>query len=173
MQLREDGGWPKLLKLNDLNLACTTHDVLPRKEPQESKMTNRSPAAMVNHINQGGAVVLRGARQLVLARTLVEHALEASGYTLTFDAESASDLVDYLTVSGLSGLEGAAMGAGLGAAIGLLFGRSAQGAALGLGLGLIAGIARGIDRVECGWRVRAVWELDGIPSVTIRKLEAA
>ena len=117
--------------------------------------------------------MLRGFQALALARQALEHAVLGAGYSVTFDAASTPDLVDYLTVTAVSGIEGATLGAGLGSLIGLLFGRPGAGAAIGAGLGLAAGAARGVERVERGWRVRALREIDGTPSVTIHALEAA
>ncbi len=128
--------------------------------------------AIVRCVDQGGLVTLRGVQGLALARAVLEYAVRAAGYDVAFDPDSAADLVDYLAVTGASGLEGATVGAGLGAALGLLFERPTQGAVLGLGLGLLAGLAHGADRVERGWRVRAVREIDGAPTVTLGLLES-
>lgn len=136
-------------------------------------MSNPKITSLVHQINRGDSLTLRGPQTLAIARALVEHAFRAGGYELTFAPESASDLVDYLTVAGVSALQGATVGAGLGTALGLLLGRPAQGAAVGLMLGLISGAARGVSRVEHGWRIRAIWEGRGTPYVTIHKLAAA
>ncbi len=137
------------------------------------KRTNPNAAALSRRINAGEAVTLRGTQSLLMARRLLEHALSSAGYAITFDPESAPDLVDYLTVSADTGLEFAAIGAGVGTLIGLAFDRPAAGAAIGAGLGLAAGAARGVESVRLGWRVRAIRGADGTPSVTIRALEQA
>jgi hypothetical protein len=96
-----------------------------------------------------------------------------AGCAITFDPASAPDLVDYLSVTTISGLEGATLGAGLGGLLGLLFGRAALGAAIGGGIGLLVGGERGIGRVKAGWRIRAVRELDGLPRITIHALRTS
>lgn len=96
-----------------------------------------------------------------------------AGYSITFDPTSEPDLIDYLTVTTVSGLEGAIAGGGLGALIGLLFRQPAAGAAIGAALGGFAGAERGLQRVNSGWRVRAVRELNGAPVVTIDALRTA
>lgn len=130
-------------------------------------------AQLVRTLDQYGSVTVHGTQGLVLARRAIEHALAQAGCAITFDPASAPDLVDYLTVTTVSGIEGAALGAGLGALLGLLVDRPAAGLALGAGLGLVAGASRGVQRVEMGWRIRAVRELDGLPRITINALKAA
>ena len=126
--------------------------------------------AIIDRINHEGGVTLHGLHALYVARGLLEQAVRAAGYAVTFDPASSADLVDYLTATALSGIEGAAIGAGVGTFIGILVGRPGAGAAFGAGLGLLVGATRGIDRVERGWRVTAVREVDGTPIVTIRTL---
>jgi hypothetical protein len=138
-----------------------------------TRMSTPSITDIVHHIEQGGVVALRGVQELELARTLLKHAVRGAGYSLVFDPESTGDLADYLTVSGMSALEGAITGASVGAVVDLLVDGQSSAAAFGLVLGLLAGIARGVDRVERGWRVRAVRDADGAPCVTIRLLEPA
>src|SRR5262245_12422727 len=110
-------------------------------------MSSRA-GTIINDINKGKLVTLRGAHGLALARVVLQQAVRAAGAQLVFDPQSAADLIDYLTVAGTSALDGATMGAGIGAALGLLVKRPAQGAAIGMGLGLLGGLARGADRVE-------------------------
>jgi hypothetical protein len=138
-----------------------------------TNMPTKTTTNIIRRIDQEGTVTLRGLHSLTLARAVLEHAVQGAGYAITFDPTSSADLVDYLTVAATSGVEAATIGAGLGGLIGLLFGRPGAGAAIGAGLGLAAGAARGIERVERGWRVRAVRELDGTPSVTIHSLGPA
>lgn len=128
---------------------------------------------LVRTLEEHGALTIYGPQGLVLARQAIEQVMTQAGYGITFDPASAPDLVDYLTVTTVSGLEGAVAGAGLGALIGLLFKQPAVGAAIGAGLGGLAGAGRGVQRVESGWRVRAVRELNGAPIVTINALRAA
>lgn len=128
---------------------------------------------LVRALNQHGAITIYGPQGLVLARRAIEQVMTQAGYGITFDPTSEPDLVDYLTVTTVSGLEGAIAGAGLGALVGLLFRQPAAGAAIGAGLGGLAGAGRGVRRVERGWRVRAVRELNGAPIVTINALKAA
>jgi hypothetical protein len=137
--------------------------------PTKSTTTN----AIIRRIDHEGAITMRGLHSLAVARAVLDQAVRSAGYSVTFDPASSADLVDYLTVTAASGLEGATIGAGLGTLVGLLFGRPGPGAAIGAGLGLIAGAARGVERVEHGWRVRAVREIDGTPSVTIHALGPA
>jgi hypothetical protein len=140
----------------------------PRKEALMSSCT----ANIIRDVNQGKHVTLSGVPELALARAVLEYAVHAAGSEVVFDPASAPDLVDYLTVTATSALDGAAIGAGLGAAIGLILERPGPGAAIGLFLGLLAGMARGADRVERGWRVRAIRDGDGVPNVTVGLLES-
>lgn len=126
-----------------------------------------STAAVLQNLNQFKTVTLHGAQGLVIARQALERAMVQAGCTIRFDPSSAPDLIDYLTVTTVSGLEGAILGAGIGALLGLLVERPGVGLALGTGIGLVAGASRGVQRVQAGWRVQAVRELDGEPRVTI------
>ena len=90
-----------------------------------------------------------------------------AGHEIRFDPSSAPDLIDYLTVATVSGLETAILGAGIGALLGLLFEQPGTGLAIGAGVGLVAGASRGVRRVQAGWRVQAVRELNGEPRITI------
>ncbi len=137
------------------------------------KQTVTTASQLVRALNDHGGITIYGPQGLALARRAIEQVLAQSGCAITFDPASAPDLVDYLTVTTVSGLEGAIAGAGLGALVGLLFRQPAAGAAIGAGLGGLAGAGRGIQRVASGWRVRAVRELDGAPVVTINALLAA
>ncbi len=137
------------------------------------KQTITTASQLVRALNDHGGITIYGPQGLVLARRALEQVLAQSGCTITFDPTSAPDLVDYLTVTTVSGLEGAIAGAGLGALVGLLFKQPAAGAAFGAGLGGLAGAGRGVQRVESGWRVRAVREINGAPIVTINALKAA
>lgn len=128
---------------------------------------------LVRALEEHSALTIYGPQGLVLARQAIEQVMKQAGYGITFDPASAPDLVDYLTVTSVSGLEGAIAGAGLGALIGLLFKQPAAGAAIGAGLGGLAGAGRGLQRVESGWRVRTVRELNGAPVVTNNALRAA
>jgi hypothetical protein len=128
---------------------------------------------LLRALNKHGAITIYGPQGLVLARRAIEQFMTRAGYGITFDPTSEPDLVDFLTVTTMSGLEGAIAGAGLGALVGLLFRQPAAGAAIGAGLGGLAGAGRGVQRVESGWRVRAVRELNGAPIVTINALRAA
>lgn len=136
-------------------------------------MKTDTTTQILRHLDTHGAIALRGANALNAAREAIEHAVRAAGYTITFDPSSEPDMIDYLTVSTVSGLEGAALGASVGGLIGLLLGRAGLGVAVGTGLGALAGVARGMDRVERGWRVRAVWDGTGAAHVTIQALGAS
>jgi hypothetical protein len=136
-------------------------------------MKNRQINELVLALNQTGAITIYGPQGLVLARRAIEQVMTQAGYGITFDPTSEPDLVDFLTVTTVSGLEAAIAGAGLGALVGLLFRQPAAGAAIGAGLGGLAGASRGVQRVESGWRVRAVRELNGAPIVSIDVLRAA
>lgn len=116
-------------------------------------------------------MTLQGAGGLALARRAIAQVLREAGCTITFDPGSEPDLVDYLTVTTVSSIEGATLGAGLGALLGLLFQRATLGAALGAGIGLFAGANRGFRRVETGWRVQAVRMSDGTPFITLNALK--
>ena len=138
---------------------------------KQQMITNTSQ--LVRALNEHGAITIHGPQGLVLARRAIEEALTHAGCAITFDPASAPDLVDYLTVTTVSGLEGAVAGAGLGALVGLLFKQPAAGAAIGAGLGGLAGAGRGLQRVESGWRVRAAREFNGVPVITLNALKAA
>lgn len=122
---------------------------------------------LVRHINTQGAVVLRGTQQLRLLRAAIEQAMKAAGFTVTFDPESEPDIVDVLTVSTLNGLEGAALGSALGALLGALFGCTRDAALAGLAIGGAVGVVRGVERVQRGWRIRAVRDAAGEPVVEV------
>jgi hypothetical protein len=128
---------------------------------------------IVRALAEHGAITVYGPQGLVLTRRAIEQIMTQAGYGITFDPRSAPDLVDYLTVTTVSGLEGAIVGGGLGALVGLLVRQPAAGAAIGAALGGFAGADRGFRRVESGWRVRAVRELNGAPVVTINALGTA
>lgn len=137
------------------------------------KQTITTASQLVRALNDHAGITIYGPQGLVLARRAIEQVLAQSGCEITFDPASAPDLVDYLTVTTVSGLEGALAGAGLGALVGLLFNQPAAGAAIGAGLGGLAGAGRGLQRVESGWRVRAVREINGVPVITFNALKAA
>lgn len=139
----------------------------------KKQQTITNPSQLVRALSEHGAITVYGPQGLVLARRAIEQVLAQAGCAITFDPASAPDLVDYLTVTTVSGLEGAVAGAGLGALVGLLFKQPAVGAAIGAGLGGLAGAGRGVQRVESGWRVRAVRELNGAPIVMINALKVA
>lgn len=128
---------------------------------------------LVRTLHERGTLTLSGPQGLILARLAIEQILAQAGCAISFDPSSAPDLLDHLTVTAVSSLEGAILGAGLGALLGLLLEEPAAGAAIGAGLGMMAGANRGAQRVEQGWRVRATRELDGAPLVTIHALQAA
>jgi hypothetical protein len=134
-------------------------------------MQTKSIAEIVRRIEQGGTIALQGVEELAQARAVLQRAVQRAGYSLAFDPDSAPDLLDYLTVSGASGINVAISGASLGVLAGLIVGRAGDLAALGFALGLLVGISKGVDRVERGWRVRAIRGPDGEPTVTIRSLE--
>lgn len=140
---------------------------------KKSRRVTADQTALVQKLKQQGTVTLRGVEGLAVARGAIEQALDQAGCAITFDPASAPDLVDYLTVTTVSGIEGATLGAGLGALVGLLVDRPAAGLALGLAIGLTAGANRGVQRVHAGWRIRAVRELDGLPRITINTLGPA
>jgi hypothetical protein len=122
---------------------------------------------IIQSLEKNGSVTVRGVEGLWLVRQAIEATLAQAGCAIAFDPDSEADLVDYLTVTTASGLEGATLGAGLGGIVGLLVNRFPAGVLAGAVLGLIGGAARGVRRVETGWRVRAVRELNGLPRVTI------
>lgn len=128
--------------------------------------TISTPTQLVRLLEQHSTVILHGPQALVLAREAIEQTMKRAGFGITFHPDSAPDLVDYLTVPTVSGLEGAITGAGVGLLLGILFRQPTAGLALGTGLGGIAGVARGIHRVRTGWRVRAVRNRNGSPTVT-------
>lgn len=128
--------------------------------------------ATLQELERLGTVTLRGVQGLVVARQTLERAMEKAGYTIRFDPSSAPDLIDYLTVTTVSSLEGAVLGAGIGVLLGMLFERPEAGLAIGAGIGLVAGASRGVQRVHAGWRVQAVRELNGQPLITISAVGA-
>ena len=122
---------------------------------------------LVRLINTEGAIVLRGTQQLRALRAAIEEAMKAAGFAVTFDPTSEAELVDYLTVSALSGLEAAAIGSAIGLLIGLVFGGGKEAAVAGLAIGATVGVARGIEKVHHGWRVRARRDDDGEPVLEV------
>jgi len=126
-----------------------------------------SALALLRQVETTGSLVVRGYSQLQTVRQAISLALKQSGYEITFDPESHPELVDYLTVSGMSGLEGAATGALIGSLLGTLFKRPGLGAALGAGVGAAAGVMNGVNRVDQGWRIKAIRAPDQTPVITI------
>lgn len=133
-------------------------------------MSTSSAIVLFKQIETAGSLVLRGYSAVQTLRDAIQHAISEAGYQITFDPGSDPELVDYLAVAGTSGLEWAAGGAALGSLVGLLFEHPGLGAAIGAGVGVAAGVARGINRVERGWRIRAVHLENRIPYVTINTL---
>jgi hypothetical protein len=127
---------------------------------------------LVRALDQHGAITISGPQGLVVARHAIELLMEQTGYTMLFDPSSSPDLVDYLTVTTIAGLEGAIAGASLGALFGIFLKHPAAGAAVGALVGGLAGAGLGVQRVESGWRVCAVRDIDGAPVVTIYSLTA-
>ena len=139
-------------------------------------MKNKSPppdmiARALQTLTQDGTVILHGDNGLAVARRVIEHVVAQAGCAIRFAPSSAPDLVDYLTVTTVSSIEGAILGAGLGSLVGRLVGRPKAGLAIGAGIGLVGGASRGVQRVHAGWRVQALRELDGVPSITISAFE--
>lgn len=134
---------------------------------------NDMTKAILQQLDAEGVATMRGAQAVAAARDALEYVLRTAGGTIAFDPTSAPDLVDLLTVTALSGLEGAALGAAVGGLLGLVVGKPRSGVALGAGLGAVAGVARGVNRVGRGWRVCAVWEASGEALVTIHALGAS
>lgn len=134
---------------------------------------NHTTTQILSRLETHGVVALRGANALIATREAIEYAVRAAGFTIAFDPASEPDMIDYLTVTVVSGVEGAALGASVGGLIGLLLGTVGSGVVIGAGLGALAGVARGVNRVERGWRVRAVWDETGAANVTIHVLDAS
>lgn len=134
------------------------------------KSSKTTTTALAQPLNQRRANTLRRTtNSLADARRAIERAIEQAGCAITIDPSSAPDLADHLTVTTVSGLEGATLGAGLGALLGLLFDEPAAGLTIGASIGLLVGANRGVERVQAGWRVRAVRELDELPRITTIK----
>jgi hypothetical protein len=146
---------------------------VPKENWQVKKQTFSNTPQLFRALKQDDALIVYGPNGLVLARQAIEQVMKEAGCRITFDPGSAPDLVDYLTVTTVSGLQGAIAGAGLGLLVGLLFRQPSAGAAIGAGLGGLVGAERGVRRVESGWRVRAVRELNGTPVITINALKEA
>ena len=160
------------LRANPLKIAASAAGTLPAMAAREEvTMPVTTMEQIIRRIHQDGAVTMRGLDSLAIARAVLDYGVRAAGCKITFDPRSTPDLVDYLTVTATSGLEGAAVGAAIGAIIGLIIGQPRLASAIGVGLGLLAGSSRGLNRIEQGWRVRAVREIDGTPLVTIHKMD--
>ncbi|RKI02066.1 DUF1269 domain-containing protein [Corallococcus sp. AB038B] len=67
----------------------------------------------------------------------------------------------------IDGADAAVQGAFWGMLVGLLFERPTLGAAIGAGLAGGIGATQGLQRVENGWRIRAVRAADQTPILTI------
>ncbi|MFZ6186009.1 hypothetical protein [Nannocystis pusilla] len=138
-----------------------------KKTTTKKNSSTLDTTTALRDLKQWGTVTLRGVQGLVVARQTLERAMVQAGCEIRFDPSSAPDLIDYLAVATVSGLEAAILGAGIGALLGLLFEQSGTGLAIGAGVGLVAGASRGVRRVQAGWRVQAVRELNGEPRITI------
>ncbi|HLL01154.1 MAG TPA: DUF1269 domain-containing protein [Myxococcaceae bacterium] len=130
-------------------------------------MSKDSALALLKQIDNTGGLIVRGYQSLQTLREALHLAVHESGYQITFDPESAPELLDYLLVAGPEGVEAAARGALFGALVGLLFDNPKLGATIGAGLGAAKGLEQGIHRVERGWRIRASHDEHRNPVITI------
>jgi hypothetical protein len=139
---------------------------------QEYAMSqNQSALTLFKQIESAGSLVLRGYSSLQTAREAIHVAIRQAGYEVVFDPSSDPELVDYLSVAGTDGIEGAMTGAFVGMLVGLIFERPALGAAIGAGIGGGAGVYQGLERVEKGWRIRAIRSPDHTPLLTINSVQ--
>ena len=125
-------------------------------------MLTRETQQLIRQVEQG-AVVLRGARQLLLLQNALRELMTRSGFTMTFDPTSAPDLVDTRTIPLRRGVQRGLAGAVLGLVVGALMGRPGIGAAVGAGIGGSIGVVEGLGDVKRGWRIRAVRDANGVP----------
>ncbi|WIG97982.1 DUF1269 domain-containing protein [Myxococcus sp. SDU36] len=130
-------------------------------------MSKDSALMLLSQIDTTGGLIVRGYQSLQTVREAIQLAVREAGYQITFDPGSAPELVDYLLVAGPQGIEKAAQGALLGALVGLLFDNPKLGATIGAGLGAAKGLQEGIQKVEHGWRIRAIHDEYRNPVITI------
>lgn len=129
--------------------------------------------ALFQQIESRGSLVLQGYSWLHRLREAIQLAVQQAGYGISFDPTSAPDLIDYLTVAGTTGLDGALKGAFFGMLVGTLFDEPKLGAAVGAALGGGVGVSQGVQAVEQGWRIRAIRTADDSPHITIENIRAA
>ncbi|MBN8471109.1 DUF1269 domain-containing protein [Corallococcus exiguus] len=128
---------------------------------------NAAALKLFTQVEQTGRIVLRGHSSLQAAREAIALAIRQSGHAITFDPGSSPELVDYLMVAVVDGADAAVQGAFWGMLVGMLFERPTLGAAIGAGLAGGFGVTQGLQRVEQGWRIRAVRTADQTPVLTI------
>jgi hypothetical protein len=124
---------------------------------------------VLDQVQLHGRVTLMGANAVVTAHHTLRLAMRELGVAIVFDPSSAPDLIDALAIPAVDALEMAAAGATIGLAIGILAGNPAAWAGAGAVIGGVGGAARGAQRVQAGWRVRAVRDARGVPVISIAR----
>lgn len=110
--------------------------------------------------------VFGGMYSVIQAKQFVDQLMEIGGVTFVVEEGSEQTLLDAIGVVGYSVLESAVPGTVIGALLGMLFGKPHVGALVGGVLGGGIGVARGVHRLNTGYRVRAVTDVNGHPHFT-------
>lgn len=113
--------------------------------------------------------VFAGPLAVAQAKQFVDQLMAQSGVHFVVDKDSDPTVLDVVGVVGYSSLSGAVPGAVAGGLLGLLFGRSEAGFAIGAVVGGAIGAATGVQKLDAGWRIRAVRDALGQPHFTFTK----
>ncbi|HVG63702.1 MAG TPA: hypothetical protein VNA24_34375 [Hyalangium sp.] len=134
-------------------------------------MLSKNALSIVTQVNTTGIVLTQGMHALTAMREAIQHFMKESGLTVTFDPDSDPELIDYLGLGAVNGLQGAVVGSMIGGILGALTGNK-KVAAAGAAVGAVGGILHGLHQAEAGWRVRAVRDTHHVPVITLRRLAA-
>jgi len=131
-------------------------------------MLSKNALSIVTQVNTTGIVLTQGMHALTAMREAIQHFMKESGLTVTFDPDSDPELIDYLGLGAVNGLQGAVVGSMIGGILGALTGTKKVAAAAAA----VGGILHGLHQAEAGWRVRAVRDTHPVPVITLRRLAA-
>lgn len=121
---------------------------------------------LASRILREGGVTLTGLRELMILR----RAIHTLGVRVVYDPDSDAELVDYLGVAAVAGVEAAAVGAALGALAGALAGDVVRGALVGAVLVGAVGALHGVNNVEKGWRITVKRDSAGVARAVVAAL---
>lgn len=124
---------------------------------------------VLDRVQQHGRATLVGANAVVTAHQTLRLAMQELGVAIVSDPSSSPDLIDALGIPAADALQMAAAGATIGLLIGAFAGNPAAWAGAGALIGGVGGAARGAQRVQDGWRVRAVRDARGVPVISIAR----